>query len=271
MRLGIIATTGLIGLGLMRFYSNSMTKCSQDSKITLENRSTEDNKRLISYEATRDNEDLRQEYVNQQFNKNLPYFVSEVIYDPRNVIVRNYILDLVKDGKMDEDFADSLLEELVSNNKISEQFMRNIVATTLFGIKSKTPVFITDRAFKKYNQNEFCSALIEHEFVHAEDIYNGIKLKCGHVDFRNIDLLSSEVIRSMMELRALRNQMTKWIVDGGIAYELYFVNLSSGFIHYYLTLDKVKPNNSFEVSVRAELLEQYKKFIPKRFFSKINP
>lgn len=217
----------------------------------------------VSYEDTKNDESLRQKYIDQRFNDDLPDFISGIVYDSDNSKAIKHLEDLLSNGFVDEERINGIKVELESNQLVSRHLMRIFLSSDIFGKKIKQPIFVTKKAFANYNETEFRKALCEHEFVHGKDLFYGIQIGNVLVNYKNSHLLQQDTINAVFDLRALHNQMLECVIKGeepdGI-----FLQAMSGFVIYYQILKDVKPKSELETYVRNNQLEFYWNFmIPK--------
>ena len=80
------------------------------------------------------------------------------------------------------------------------------------GARVKVPVFVQSSAFDIKNENDFLSELFGHEGKHVDDVYDGIRIGSYVITGKSIyeeDRMSLGVVRDILELRALSNQLVQ--------------------------------------------------------------
>ncbi len=158
--------------------------------------------------------------------------------------------------------------ELESGSTVPMYLMRVFLTNRTFGNGIKQPIFVTPRAFKNYNEKEFRKALVDHEFIHAKDLFSGIQIGNVLINYENSHFLQSNTINAIFDLRALHNQMLVSVFGGEEPDEL-FLQAMVGYVKYYQMLRDVKPMGELEKYVRDNQLKFYLSFMTSKMRSNL--
>lgn len=269
MRFGVIFILGSIGVGALYLFNKNEPVILEKKQITQDGMSSfGDNVNSvniggdnpISYDNAIKNVSLRQGYIDQHFGRSLPYFVSNVVYDPDNRRAINHLESFLSEDYIDEEMLVMMKKDLSESISITTHLMRIFLSSEIFGKKIKQPIFVTRRAFEKYNEREFRKALEDHEFIHAEDLFYGVRIGDVLINFENSHNLQQNTINAVFDLRALHNQMKVSALKGEEPDEI-FLQAMRGFVIYYQMLKDVKPQNDLERYVRGNQLEYFDRFM----------
>lgn len=222
----------------------------------------------ITFEMAARDESLRQGFLNQ-IEK--PDYINSIQYVERN----------------NRDKIDNWLDRALHEKKISKKYYnaykknysifigdrsRGLTMVTFdkdraVGIGDKQDVFVYDKIFRW--REEIFPVVLEHEFTHARDLYDGFPFSEGKITSKTIKTFNTKIINYVAEIRAYTDQVKslnkrlrkikRTRVNSEILNKIYSFEfhrkLAKDFIKRYKEkLSKVNPKSPIEEKVIQEYL-----------------
>ena len=222
----------------------------------------------ISYEKAVDDVGLRQDFLNQFFKENRNKAVSGLIYDEKLEKVKEYFDKRLERGEINEENHKELLESLKDDG--SGGF-----ATIAFcprgpiGTGISSPIFVMSDCFS-LPYEDFFSVIVDHEYVHAENVKLGLKFKPG-LEYDSLPGLSFDpdvvldLDESIAYCRTLNSAIKRKNRSDQIEVSIEVLEQITG------RLGKIKKFSSvaeeacveFQIGKNREVLKEIKKLFPK--------
>ncbi len=164
----------------------------------------------ITYNEAQEKESLRQDYLNQFFKKYPEKSVLRIVYNKNEGNFKKHLNALKIKGKITEKDYNKLIKSF----KKHEGTDMNLFAFCPRGEVGKgiSPKIFVNPVCFKLDFMDFVSILVDHEYIHAKHVKEGIKLKEGlEISYLNQNFFTPEVLLLLDESVAYINTIEKAI------------------------------------------------------------
>lgn len=251
----------------------------------------------ITFEDAKRDENLRQTYLDQLFDENPSLYVRRLVYDPTGEKYNRRVQELIASGDLDpsEIDEDARLERRI--NMLMEQgiiqvdpkereayrfclknFFREvnmeiekvtfgtyILSSKRMGNNQPIIIFMSEVAFFEGDSEELFKTRVEHEYEHAKQVYDGIRMGPYIINHRAIAEfnIQYETILSLTESIAYIDDIER-LKDyprfGKHSNE--YQDAVAVLALYDDALQKIVPNSDFEREVIKFQLRRNRQYLP---------
>ena len=169
------------------------------------------------YKQAQEDEFFRQEFLNQFLKKYPGEGVSHLIYHTQESFEK-FLNSLRKKGVSEEN-----IKHLLDSSKMHKGTDISLFAflpRSNLGTGKKSQIFVTTDCFN-LNYKDFISVLVDHEYIHANHVKQGIILKRGlEISYLNFQYFNPSIVLLIDECIAYQNTLIKAIKNRNLSSQI---------------------------------------------------
>ncbi len=210
---------------------------------------------MVSFLQARDDESLRQQYLDE-FLLNYPHdSVSDLRYNVHRKAGLNRVTELAIEGSLDELTANELRKAVYESNT----FAFLLHTADMIGRGNQHPIIINPAAFDDLEEIDFVFFVRDHEYFHAGDFKHGIFLPDKiAINYGNVTGIQPNTLQGLLETRAFLYQLQKNQMNDSGSY----LHAIKGFLKSHRILRDVTPRSGFEKQVIEAQIKSYQTILP---------